>query len=134
VDSLWGSHDKAEITIEEREQGSLEERPAKRDSRLEVQNFLPRTKWSLSIAILERSDRGISVFGRRSVSLEERPVALRLEASFLKAQRADLLYLRKNSVERRLFVSKYIKSLQVVVKLYRSFYTEFGEQIDRLTD
>jgi hypothetical protein len=39
---------------------------------------LARTKWSLSIAILERSDRGISVFGRRSVLLEERPVALRV--------------------------------------------------------
>jgi hypothetical protein len=39
---------------------------------LEVENFLPRTKWSLSIAILERSNRGILVFGWRSVSLEER--------------------------------------------------------------
>jgi hypothetical protein len=58
---------------------ALEERPAKRDLRLEVENFLPRTNWSLSIAILERSDRGISVFGRRSVLLEDRPSALRLE-------------------------------------------------------
>jgi hypothetical protein len=36
VDTVRGPNDKAEITIEEREQGSLEERPAKRDLRLEA--------------------------------------------------------------------------------------------------
>jgi hypothetical protein len=49
VDTVWGSYDKAEInTLEELEQGSLEDGPARQDLRLEAYYKLLMNRYLLS--------------------------------------------------------------------------------------